>query len=156
MKKKIFRITIAILLALGMIFSFPITVYAATDTSEETSEESTDEGYDLIGELTKNVANAKIDEDKLGDVNEELFGDRNHNPLEFARDSLNKFVSALSGKSYNSSDFGGNADKVYGGITEGVDSVANDGILDAVYDFGKSCVNLIVNIISSAAQAISN
>lgn len=151
MKKKIFKITLAILLAVGIIFSFPVTVYATSETSEETAEES----YDLIGELTENIANAKIDENKLGDINEEMFGDRNHNPLEFARDSLNKFVLALSGKDYNSDDFGGNADKVYSGITTGIDKVANDGILDAVYNFGKSCVDLIVNIISSAAQAVS-
>lgn len=147
MKTKLFKIGTAIILALTLTLCFPITVHATNETSQATG--------DIFEDLKNNIRNARVDEEDVANVNEELFGDRNYNPLANAKNSLTKFINSFRGKDYDSKDFDGNAGKVYDGIADGAEKVVNSGALDTIYNFGKSAFNLLTRIVGSAAEAVS-
>lgn len=147
MKNKLFKIGTAIMLSLILTLCFPITVHAS-DSEPVASG-------DIFEDLERNIRNARVDENDIGDVNEELFGDRNYNPLANAKNSLTKFIKAFKGESYDEKDFDGKANEVYDGIADGAEKAVNSGVLDTIYNFGKSSFNLLTRIIGSAAEAVA-
>lgn len=137
----------------AIIFTATFLLTAAALTTTVYAEETTEE-FDIFEQLFENAANAKVDKEDLEAANEELFGDKDYNPLEESKDSIKKFTSSLSEKEYDENDFEGNADKVYEGIEDGANKVVDSGILDSIYNFGVSLLNLFVNVISSIADAV--
>lgn len=155
--KKIFKY----LLIGTLLFSLmnPSYLYATNIEDEGTIEvnsDSKDEKENIFDQLKDNIANAEIDENRVAEINKELFGNENYNPLQNAKNSINKFIQAFSRKDYNKDDFNGEADTVYEGISNGAQEVVDSGILDSIYGIGTSILNLIVNIVSSIGEALQS